>query len=101
MIALDVTEEKLALARGVGAHETVRSDASAPARVRELTGGIGAQVVLDFVGAPPTAAAAGAMAAVEGDVTIVGLGGGTLAVGFGALPYEVSVSSPYWGTAVS
>lgn len=38
------------------------------------------------------------MVAVEGDVTIVGLGGGTLPVGFGALPYEVSVTSPYWGT---
>ncbi|MFE2727935.1 NAD(P)-dependent alcohol dehydrogenase [Kitasatospora sp. NPDC059327] len=98
VVALDVTEEKLALARAVGAHETVRSDASAPAAVRALTGGVGAQVVLDFVGAPPTVASAGAMAAVEGDVTIVGLGGGALPVGFGALPYEVSVASPYWGT---
>ncbi|MFJ9952884.1 NAD(P)-dependent alcohol dehydrogenase [Kitasatospora sp. NPDC091207] len=98
VVALDVSEEKLALARAVGAHETVRSDASAPAAVRALTGGVGAQVVLDFVGAPPTVASAGAMAAVEGDVTIVGLGGGALPVGFGALPYEVSVASPYWGT---
>ncbi|MFD9596151.1 NAD(P)-dependent alcohol dehydrogenase [Kitasatospora sp. NPDC059973] len=98
VVALDVTEEKLALARAVGAHETVLSDASAPAAVRALTGGVGAQVVLDFVGAPPTVASAGAMAAVEGDVTIVGLGGGSLPVGFGTLPYEVSVASPYWGT---
>ncbi|WP_229847120.1 zinc-binding dehydrogenase, partial [Kitasatospora griseola] len=29
---------------------------------------------------------------------VVGLGGGTLAVGFGALPYDVRVSSPYWGS---
>ncbi|MEU1508833.1 NAD(P)-dependent alcohol dehydrogenase [Kitasatospora sp. NPDC005748] len=98
VVALDVTEEKLALARAVGAHEAVLSDASAPAAVRALTGGVGAQVVLDFVGAPPTVASAGAMAAVEGDVTIVGLGGGSLPVGFGTLPYEVSVASPYWGT---
>ncbi|MFC9730132.1 NAD(P)-dependent alcohol dehydrogenase [Streptomyces roseolus] len=98
VVALDVTEEKLALARTVGAHETVLSDPSAAGTVRDLTDGRGAEVVLDFVGAPPTTASAGAMAAVEGDVTIVGLGGGTLPVGFGALPYEVSVSSPYWGT---
>ncbi|MFG3489331.1 NAD(P)-dependent alcohol dehydrogenase [Streptomyces sp. NPDC094447] len=98
VVALDVTEEKLALARAVGAHETVLSDAGAAAAVRELTGGRGAEVVLDFVGAPPTVAAAGAMVAIEGDVTIVGLGGGTLPVGFGSLPYEVSVTSPYWGT---
>ncbi|MFJ7984128.1 NAD(P)-dependent alcohol dehydrogenase [Streptomyces sp. NPDC096351] len=98
VVALDVTEEKLALARAVGAHETVLSDAGAAAAVRELTGGRGAEVVLDFVGAPPTVTAAGAMVAIEGDVTIVGLGGGTLPVGFGSLPYEVSVTSPYWGT---
>ncbi|MFI9123134.1 NAD(P)-dependent alcohol dehydrogenase [Streptomyces bikiniensis] len=98
VVALDVTEEKLALARAVGAHETVLSDASAAAEVRELTGGRGAEVVLDFVGAPPTVSSAGAMAAVEGDVTIVGLGGGALPVGFGSPAYEVSVASPYWGT---
>ncbi|MFE6709278.1 NAD(P)-dependent alcohol dehydrogenase [Streptomyces sp. NPDC057695] len=98
VVALDVTEEKLALARAVGAHEAVLSDSGAAAAVRELTGGRGAEVVLDFVGAPPTVTAAGAMVGVEGDVTIVGLGGGTLPVGFGALPYEVSVTSPYWGT---
>ncbi|MFJ6250047.1 MULTISPECIES: NAD(P)-dependent alcohol dehydrogenase [unclassified Streptomyces] len=98
VVALDVTEEKLALARAVGAHEAVISDASAAAKVRELTGGRGAEVVLDFVGAAPTVTSAGAMAAVEGDVTIVGLGGGALPVGFGSPAYEVSVASPYWGT---
>ncbi|BAJ28143.1 MULTISPECIES: NAD(P)-dependent alcohol dehydrogenase [Kitasatospora] len=98
VIALDVTEEKLALARTVGAHEAVLSDGAAAGHVRELTAGLGAQAVFDFVGAPPTTALAGQLAAVEGDVTIVGIGGGTLAVGFGALPYEVSVTSPYWGS---
>ncbi|WP_432115230.1 NAD(P)-dependent alcohol dehydrogenase [Streptomyces sp. S1] len=98
VVALDVTEEKLALARAVGAHEAVLSDASAAAAVRELTGGRGAEVVLDFVGARPTVTSAGAMAAIEGDVTIVGLGGGALPVGFGSPAYEVSVASPYWGT---
>ncbi|MGF6886476.1 propanol-preferring alcohol dehydrogenase [Nocardia sp. GAS34] len=98
VIALDVSEEKLALARSVGAHETVISDEGAGARVRELTGGRGATAVFDFVGAPPTTATAGACVAMEGDVTIVGLGGGTLPVGFGALPYEVNVMAPYWGS---
>ncbi|MFJ5937590.1 NAD(P)-dependent alcohol dehydrogenase [Streptomyces sp. NPDC003444] len=98
VVALDVTEEKLALARAVGAHEAVLSDASAAGAVRELTGGRGAEVVLDFVGAQPTVTSAGAMAAIEGDVTIVGLGGGALPVGFGSPAYEVSVASPYWGT---
>lgn len=98
VIALDVSEDKLALAREVGAHETVLSDAAAAGRIRELTGGLGAEVVLDFVGAAPTVATAGAAVQTEGDVTIVGLGGGALPVGFGTLPYETVVTSPYWGT---
>ncbi|NLU70614.1 NAD(P)-dependent alcohol dehydrogenase [Streptomyces sp. HNM0574] len=98
VIALDVTEGKLELARTVGAHEALLSDDKAPARIRELTGGVGASVVLDFVGAPPTVALAGKSVGVEGDVTVVGLGGGALPVGFGTLPHETTVRSPYWGT---
>ncbi|MFE2486219.1 NAD(P)-dependent alcohol dehydrogenase [Streptomyces mirabilis] len=98
VIALDVNEDKLALARRVGAHESVLSDAGAAAKVRELTGGIGAQAVFDFVGAEPTVRTAGALAAVEGEISIVGIGGGALPVGFGTLPFEVSVHAPYWGS---
>ncbi|WP_329059504.1 NAD(P)-dependent alcohol dehydrogenase [Streptomyces sp. NBC_01453] len=98
VIALDVNEEKLALAREVGAHEAIMSDAESVAVVRELTGGKGAEAVFDFVGATPTVATAGGCVAVEGDVTIVGLGGGSLAVGFGTTPYEASVTAPYWGS---
>ncbi|MEW2167509.1 NAD(P)-dependent alcohol dehydrogenase [Streptomyces sp. NPDC007084] len=98
VIALDVSEDKLALARTVGAHEAVLSDAGAAARVRELTGGLGAQAVFDFVGAEPTVRTAGAVAAVEGDIAIVGIGGGALPVGFGSLPFEVAVTAPYWGS---
>ncbi|MER5177341.1 NAD(P)-dependent alcohol dehydrogenase [Streptomyces sp. NPDC002896] len=98
VIALDVSEDKLALARTVGAHEAVLSDAQAAAKVRELTGGLGAQAVFDFVGVEPTVKTAGAVAAVEADVTIVGIGGAGLPVGFGHLPFEVSVAAPYWGS---
>ncbi|MCX4642529.1 MULTISPECIES: NAD(P)-dependent alcohol dehydrogenase [unclassified Streptomyces] len=98
VIALDVNEEKLALAREVGAHEAILSDGESVAVVRELTGGKGAEAVFDFVGATPTVATAGGCVAAEGDVTIVGLGGGSLAVGFGTTPYEASVTAPYWGS---
>ncbi|NYI05531.1 NAD(P)-dependent alcohol dehydrogenase [Allostreptomyces psammosilenae] len=98
VIALDVSEEKLELARRVGAHEAVLSDARAAARVRELTGGTGAEAVFDFVGVEPTVRTAGAVAAVEAEISIVGIGGAALPVGFGHLPFEVSVSAPYWGT---
>jgi propanol-preferring alcohol dehydrogenase len=98
VVALDVSEDKLELARTVGAHVAVLSDDGAPAAVRELTGGLGAQAVFDFVGAAPTVRIAGAVAAVEAEVSLVGIGGGTLPVGFGVLPFEVSVSAPYWGS---
>ncbi|WOX16568.1 NAD(P)-dependent alcohol dehydrogenase [Streptomyces sp. N50] len=98
VIALDVSEDKLRLARQVGAHDTVLSDAHAAQAVRDLTAGIGAEAVFDFVGADPTVRTAGAVAAVEGEVAIVGIGGGALPVGFGHLPFEVSVNAPYWGS---
>lgn len=98
VIALDVSEDKLRLAREVGAHETVLSDAKAADAVREITGGLGAQAVFDFVGVAPTVKIAGAVAAIEADVTIVGIGGAPLPVGFGLLPFEVSVKAPYWGS---
>ncbi|MEV5884682.1 NAD(P)-dependent alcohol dehydrogenase [Streptomyces sp. NPDC052020] len=98
VVALDVSEEKLRLAREVGAHEAVLSDAQAAGAVREITGGLGAEAVFDFVGVEPTVQTAGAVAAVEADVTLVGIGGAALPVGFGLLPFEVSVKAPYWGT---
>lgn len=99
VVALDVSREKLELASTVGAHETLLSDGEAAARIRDITGGLGAEVVLDFVGAAATLTVAAGSVATEGDVTIVGLGGGTLAVGFGGgLPFEVSASFPYWGS---
>ena len=54
VIATTSSEEKDALARGAGAHETLRygrEPGELAARVRELTGGEGAAVVYDGVGA--------------------------------------------------
>lgn len=63
VVALDVSTDKLELARAVGAHETLLSDGEAASRVRALTGGTGAEVVLDFVGAGATLAVAAASVA--------------------------------------
>ncbi|MEU1053178.1 NAD(P)-dependent alcohol dehydrogenase [Streptomyces sp. NPDC005876] len=98
VVALDVGEDKLRLAREVGAHETVLSDAGAVEAVRRITGPVGAQAVFDFVGVAPTVRTAAGVAGVESDVTLVGIGGAPLPVGFGLTPFEVSVSAPYWGS---
>lgn len=100
VIAVDLDESKLELARKVGADETVRSGEEAAAQIRELTQGLGAQLVLDFVGAQPTMELAAQVAKADGEITVVGLHGGSLPVAFGAVPFECPVAIPYWGSAV-
>ncbi|MGW6460002.1 NAD(P)-dependent alcohol dehydrogenase [Streptomyces sp. NPDC055078] len=98
VIALDISDDKLALARSVGAHEALPSDENAAARVRDLTGGVGAQAVFDFVGTDATGRTAVAAAALDADIQLVGLGGGAIRMGFAQVPYGMSVTAPYWGS---
>ncbi len=98
IIALDVSDDKLELATHVGADHVLISDEHAADSIRELTGGLGANAVFDFVGAPPTVALATSVAASEADVTLVGIGGGTAQVGFGSIAYDAAVRVPYWGS---
>jgi propanol-preferring alcohol dehydrogenase len=98
VIAVDVSQDKLDLAREVGAAETVLSGPETAARIRELTGGRGAEAVFDFAGMPATLEIARAAVTVLGDLTIVGIGGGILPTGFFSTPFGASVRAPYWGS---
>lgn len=98
VIAIDTRDEPLALASAVGAQHVVLSDKDAAATVREITNGRGADVVLDFVGAAETIEMARTAARMMGDVTIVGLAGGSVPLSFFSQPYEVSMQTTYWGT---
>ncbi len=98
VIALDLGEEKLALAREVGAHHALPSDAGAADAIRDLTGGQGVEAVFDFVAVQPTIDLGRAVTRIGGDQVIVGAGAGTLPVGMLAAPYESSVRAPYWGS---
>jgi NAD+-dependent secondary alcohol dehydrogenase Adh1 len=74
IVAVDTDERRRRLAAELGAAEVV--DGTAPAdAVRELTGGRGADIVLDFVGTDATHAASGAMLARGGTYAVVGYGG--------------------------
>ncbi|MGC0143989.1 NAD(P)-dependent alcohol dehydrogenase [Pseudactinotalea sp. Z1732] len=97
VVALDIAEDKLQLARDVGAHHTFLSNDDAVEQVRTLTGGRGATAVFDFVGVQPTMDLGAKMIAMEGDQVMVGVGNGTLPVGFLDRPYESTVRAPYWG----
>ena len=98
VIAVDLKDEALALAEKVGAHHSIRSDGDAAQRIRDLTSGRGADVVLDFVGATTTLTLARSVARPMSDVTIVGIGGGEVPLSFFSQPYEVNIATTYWGS---
>ena len=54
--------------------------------------------MVDFVGSDATLALAAAVTRSLGDLTIVGIAGGTLPVSFFSVPYEVSIQTTYWGS---
>lgn len=97
VVALDVNEDKLQLAKDVGAHHVFLSNNDAIREVKNLTHGLGAQAVFDFVGIQPTMTLGQAMIRTEGDQVLVGVGSGSLPVGMLDKPYEATVRSPYWG----
>lgn len=98
VIAVDIKPDALELARKVGAHHVLASDESTAQSIRDLTGGRGADVVIDFVGATATLELARGVARSMGDVTIVGIAGGEIPVSFFSQPYEVSIATTYWGS---
>ena len=98
IVAVDVREPALEIARAAGADAALSADGLTPADVRAETGPDGASVVLDFVGNDATLALAAACVAQGGDVTFVGRGGGELRVAPGLVPYESTVRMPTWGT---
>jgi len=100
IVAVDTSQRKLDHARTLGAHETLLSGPDTAAAIRELTGGIGAELVVDLVGAQATVELAGAVVRSGGHVTVVGIAGGALPVGNGLVPYDATFVAPYWGSAV-
>jgi threonine dehydrogenase-like Zn-dependent dehydrogenase len=73
VIALDVEDDKLALARRAGASETVNSRTTdARAQLKELTAGHGPDVIIEAVGTPDTFRFAVEEVAYTGRVAYVG-----------------------------
>ena len=73
VIAVDLNDKRLAVAKELGATETLRGDqVDVPAVVREMTGGRGADVALEVVGATPTVVTAIESVRKGGSVTLVG-----------------------------
>jgi len=97
VIAVDPRESARKLALIDGADLALEPGDDLVAEVRAATGGRGADVVLDFVGSDQTLRDGAACARALGDLTIVGIAGGSLPVSFFGVPYELSVQTTYWG----
>lgn len=97
VVAVDSREAARDLAKRCGADVVVAPGPDAVAEVRAAGHGLGADVVLDMVGSDDTLALAGAVARQLSDITVVGIGGGSLPFGFFTVPYEASVQTTYWG----
>ena len=75
IIAIDRADAGLALAKECGAHHQVKADGNEVAAIMELTGGNGAEAVIDFVGEGDAIARGLAMTRNGGYYYIVGYGG--------------------------
>ncbi|WP_103501382.1 MULTISPECIES: S-(hydroxymethyl)mycothiol dehydrogenase [Streptomyces] len=74
IIAVDIDPAKLETAKGIGATHTVNSRESDPVEaIRELTGGFGADVVIEAVGRPETYEQAFYARDLAGTVVLVGV----------------------------
>jgi threonine 3-dehydrogenase len=72
VIAVDVNERRLALAREMGAHDACRPD-EAPKTVHDATAGYGVDVVLEMSGVPSAIHQAFALVRVGGRVQMLGI----------------------------
>ena len=98
VVAVDTSPEKLEIAKKFGADEVLISGGDAVRRIKDMTKGHGAELVLDLVGVAPTLTMAAQVARVLGHLTIVGVGSAALPVNFSSPPHECSVASPFWGS---
>ncbi len=98
IVAVDTSEDKLKIARSLGADDTLISGDAAVTAIMDITRGLGAQLVLDFVGVDATLGMAARLARVLGHLTIVGVGNAALPVNFHSPPHECSVAAPFWGS---
>ncbi|WP_028661181.1 NAD(P)-dependent alcohol dehydrogenase [Nocardioides insulae] len=98
VIALDVSEDKLALATDVGAHHAFLSDSGAPGKIGEALGRPTVTAVFDFVGIQPTMDLTASLLGTESDQVVVGVGAGTANIGMLARPYDSAIRGPYWGS---
>jgi NAD+-dependent secondary alcohol dehydrogenase Adh1 len=97
VIAVDPDPEALKLAMDCGAHHAVAAD-GAGERVADLTGGAGAEAVIDFVGEGDAPTSSLAMVRAKGTYFVVGYGGELRVPTFNLVLPEISIVGNAVGT---
>jgi propanol-preferring alcohol dehydrogenase len=87
LTVLDMADDKLDAALKLGADHAVK----------QLSEGVKYDAIIDFVGANSTLAVAGKHVDRQGIVAVVGLAGGRVEFGVGAIPSEAVLTSSIWG----
>jgi alcohol dehydrogenase, propanol-preferring len=98
IIAIDTKRDALDLALTLGADVAFESGDGTVRDVKKATGKRGADLVLDCVGTDTTLTLGAACTRSLGDLTLVGVAGGSMAFSFLSQAYEVSLQSVYWGS---
>lgn len=100
IVAVDVDDSKLEHAKQLGADLVVnsRNAVEAAQTIRDFCGPRRAAMVLDFVGVQPTLDLAVHLVGRNSQLTVVGVGGGTIQLSQMTLPFGCAVSTPLWGS---
>jgi propanol-preferring alcohol dehydrogenase len=98
IIAVDRDEKALNMAKERGADVCLKSDDSIGEAIRDATLGLGAMVVLDFVGIDSTMLLATQIVRRRGEIVVVGMGGGVLPYQNGLIPYGCSLTYTLGGS---
>lgn len=99
VVCVDLDEAKLATARKMGAHHTIKSgEEDTASKITELCGGMGADSVVDFVNASATARLGLNILRKRGNMVLVGLFGGSLDISLVTIPLKsIVIQGAYTG----
>lgn len=98
VIVVDTKEEALKFGLSLGADLAIEAGDNTAREIRRATNRLGADAVIDFVGSDATLSLAASCVRSLGDVTCVGVGGGTLPFTFLRPAFGATVQSSYWGS---
>ena len=99
VVIVDVDDKKLSEAKRLGADQTINSLSSDPVKgIKDITGGIGSEIVIDFVNNAKTAQTTINMIRKRGRLIMVGLFGGALELNLPLIPLRAfTLTGAYTG----